>query len=179
MDAGPVALVCTLEIAEQEDTASLTQRLAPLAADAIVAAVDQIAAGEIQWSPQDHSAATFAPKLERQDAILDWRQGSRPLWFRIRALAPKPGATTTLDGQPLRILSARPHAPDALEEDSPAVPGRVRTGHSPALCVATGDGWLEVLRVQRAGGKPLDSAAFLRGHPIAEGSVLGAATEEG
>ncbi len=168
MDAGPVALRRELEIAPDETAGELTERLGALAADAIGEAVDQIARGELQWSEQDHGAATLAPKLERGDARIDWSEDAEALAQRVRALAPSPGAVTTLDGEPLRILLARAEA-DATS----CAPGTVERAEDARLRVATGSGWLVPLRVQRAGGKALDIDAYLRGRPIADGARLG------
>jgi methionyl-tRNA formyltransferase len=180
MDAGPVALARSLEIGKAENAGELAARLGELAADAIEAAVDAIATGEVSWTDQDPDCATQAPRLGRNDAVLDWREDAEALARRVRAMAPKPGASTTLDGEALRILEARPHPSEGSgqrnsEGDShPLPPGSVRIGGDTTLAVATGKGWLEVLRLQRPGGKALDADAFLRGRPIADETVLGA-----
>jgi len=180
MDAGPVALVRSLEIGTRENAQELAARLGELAAEAIETALNAIADGEISWTDQDPAHATLAPKLERGDAVLDWRQDADTVARRVRAMAPKPGASTTLDDEPLRILAARPHSAETSElhgsqgDDRSLPPGTVRVGGDTPLAIATGNGWLEVLRLQRPGGKPLDADAFLRGRPIAERTVLGA-----
>jgi methionyl-tRNA formyltransferase len=168
MDAGPVALAREIAIGEDENAGELAARLALLCADAIAEAVEAVAEDRIVWREQDGARATFAPKLERGEAVLDFRDGALALARRVRAFAPEPGATTTWRGQPLRILSAR-----ALEIEAGRPPGSVFTGGSPPLVVATGAGRLELRIVQRAGGRPLDAAAFLRGHPIPDGARLG------
>lgn len=176
MDAGPVAFARELEIGDDENTEELEQRLAALAADAIAEALDLLARGELSFEPQDDALATLAPKLERTDSELDWSEPAAALARRVRALAPRPGAATSLDGESLRILRA---AVDASDVDR--APGSVRldaaTREAP-LAVATGRGWLRPLIVQRAGGKPLDVAAFLRGRPIADGARLGPLPDE-
>ena len=167
MDAGPVALVKETPIGPDEDAGSLTERLGVLAAEAIAEAVDAIAEDGVTWTEQDASLATLAPKIEKADTIIDWKQDAGSAARMIRALAPTPGAVTRLDGEPLRILAA-------AVDDSPASdePGCVRhRGTGPS--VATGDGWLLPTRVQRAGGKPMEIGAFLRGRPIEDGTRLG------
>jgi methionyl-tRNA formyltransferase len=170
MDAGPVALVRSLEIGPDETTGELEGRLASLAAEAIAEATDRAAEGALRWTEQDAQQATLAPKIERDEARLDWRQNAVSLANRVRAMAPKPGAVTTLDGEPLRILAAR-----AAAEPSPGdPPGTVRHAAGPnPLRIATGSGWLVPRRLQRAGGKPLDVGAFLRGRPVPDGTRLG------
>ena len=204
MDAGAVALVRELSIGADEDAAALTDRLSRLAAQTVADALDQIARGTIEWTEQDHALASEAPKLERADAQLDWSEASERIVCRVRAMAPKPGAVTSLDGEPLRILAAeslpaafdpQPRVPgtvvrgdpspivhgdplpvvrsDQLPGTAPQLPGTVVRGDPPLVRVATGDGWLVPLRVQRAGGKVLEIAAFLRGHELASGVRLG------
>ncbi len=169
MDAGPVALVRLLEIGPEETTGELEERLGAVAADAIAAALEQAASGTIRWQQQDHAAATVAPKLDRGDARLRFADDAVGLARRVRAMAPRPGAVARLDGDPLRLLAARAD----LEMPCDDPPGTVRRGRgSAALRLATGRGWLVALRLQRAGGKPLDVDAFLRGREIVDGSRL-------
>ncbi len=172
MDAGPVAWVREIEIGLQENTGELSDRLAQLAADATLEALIQIDEGRVVWSEQDHSLATHAHKLERADAELDWKQPARTLAARIHALAPKPGAFSLLSGEPLRILRAG-------WEEGPchAPPGSVERPNPKEMRVATGEGWLLPLKIQRSGGKAMNVEAFLRGNAIAPGTCLGDRTE--
>jgi methionyl-tRNA formyltransferase len=169
MDAGPVAFARATPIGEEESAGELEARLAELAAEMISEAVEAVAHGRIRWTPQDEARASFAPKLEPQETWLDFREPAPLLARRVRALSPRPGARTTLCGETLRILAAR-----ALAGRADALPGTVRLSGEPVLRVATGDGWLVPLLLQRAGGRPLAAADFLRGRAIADGAVLGA-----
>lgn len=170
MDAGPVAAVSRLPIGEQENTAELSLRLAALAAEMIAEVVDQIEADRVVWTPQDPARATLAAKLEKADAILDLRESAPALARRIHALSPRPGASVMLvagdETTPLKILRTTT-APFATAE-SPA-PGTldVKTAGVP-LRIATGDGWLVPLEIQRAGGKALAIDDFLRGFPLGD-----------
>jgi methionyl-tRNA formyltransferase len=169
MDAGPVALAKRLAIGPEETAGELEERLARLAADAIAEAVARHAAGGLAWTEQDASQATLAPKITVEDARLDWREPAAALARRVRAMAPRPGAWTTWDGERLRLLQAR-----ALSGSAPEAPGIARTGMPDApLRIATGAGWLAPLRLQRAGGRPMDVADFQRGHAIPDGARLG------
>jgi methionyl-tRNA formyltransferase len=159
MDTGAVALRREIEIAPDETAGELESRLAALTAELVGEAVEAIAGGRVRWVPQDAAGACAAPKLERADAQLDFREGAAPLARRVRALSPAPGAGATLDGEPLRILAARAE-PGPVD----AAPGTVR--------IATGDGWLVPLVLQRAGGRALDVDAFLRGRSIPDGARL-------
>ncbi|MGH0032686.1 MAG: methionyl-tRNA formyltransferase [Myxococcota bacterium] len=168
MDAGPVALVRSLDIGPDETCGELTGRLAGLAADAIEAALVEIAAERVTWTEQDHDAATLAPKITREDTHLDFREPAVRLRDRVRAMAPSPGARTRWRDETLLVLAA---AVVAGSPDRP--PGTVRAAPGEPLRIATGEGWLEPRTLQRAGGKPLPVDAFLRGRPIADGDVLG------
>jgi methionyl-tRNA formyltransferase len=174
MDAGPVALVRELPIAGEESCGELAAALAALAAEATLLVLEQIASDTVKWQEQDHTRATFAPKLEREEALLCWQEPAMALARRVRAFAPSPGAYTLWRGEPLRILRAR-----AEPGPAPEPPGRVRLGESGSLRVATGDGWLVPLTLQRPGGRPLDVAPFLRGRPIPDGARLGADSGDG
>jgi methionyl-tRNA formyltransferase len=166
MDAGPVALVCRTPIGPEETRGELEPRLAALAAEALAAALDAIALGTATWTEQDAAHATVAPKLERADGALDFGEGAEALARRVRALAPRPGAFACLSGELLRLLGAR------AEAGAAALPPGTLCVAGGGLRIATGAGWLVPTRLQRAGGRPLDTAEFLRGHPIADGDRL-------
>ena len=168
MDAGPSAIIRRTPVGAEETTGELTERLAALAAEAIAEAVDRVADGRIVWTPQDDTLATLAPKITASDAQLDWSDAAALLARRVRAMAPRPGAFTTWQGERLRILAATALAVRCGDE-----PGTLRIGGDAALRIATSDGWLAPRVLQRAGGKPLDVDAFLRGHPLADGAHVG------
>ena len=171
MDAGDVTLVQRTPIGPDENTAELTERLGTIAAEAIAEALGEIAAGRATWTEQRHDEATLAPKLEREDAVLDWNEPAEALANRVRALAPKPGAVTSLAGEALRILAGR--AEPGLCDDPPGTLRRGGDDEADAIRIATGKGWLNVTRLQRAGGKPLATADFLRGRDLPDGTRLG------
>ena len=196
MDAGPVGLVLRTPIGEGENTAELTGRLSRLAARAIGEAIDRIVRDEIEWTEQDASRASFAPKLEKSDAVLDLREHARALVRRIHALAPRPGGTLVLVSEeagketPLKVprATSQPFAPAAgtssesaardPSEPTPTTsrtteavtrpsPGTIeRDAEGVALRIATGDGWLVPLVLQRPGGKALAIGDFLRGFAL-------------
>jgi methionyl-tRNA formyltransferase len=177
MDAGPVAHVRRLEIGEQENSAELAQRLSNLAAESILEALDLIVSNEIKWTEQDHDQSTLAPKLFKEDGRLDWRLPTRTLIRRIHGLAPRPGAFTLLpageagEESPLRILRAAPGKGPQGANDPPGT--LRRPGDAPGTVqIATGDGWLAPLEVQRAGAKAMPTDAFLRGTPLQDGLRL-------
>jgi methionyl-tRNA formyltransferase len=168
MDAGAVARQARLEIGAEETGGELAARMAALAAEQVALAVDEIAEGHVRFTPQDESRATFARKLTRDDARLDFAEPATELLRRVRALAPSPGAFTSWRGETLRVLAAHT-LPGAVDRP----PGRVRNERGLPLCIATGDGWLAPRVLQRAGRQPLDVDAFLRGCALPDGAALG------
>lgn len=168
MDAGAVALVRRTPIGDDEDAGSLEARLSLLAAEAIAASMEGIADGTITWTPQPEGQTTFAPKLEREEARLSFVEPAVALVRRVRGFAPRPGAFTTLSGEPLRILAA------GAEGDCGGIaPGTVRLApDGSALRIATLEGWLVPRVLQRAGGRPLPVAEFLRGARLVDGALL-------
>lgn len=177
MDAGPVGHIRRIGIGEQENSAELAQRLSHLAAESLVEALDMIVSNEIKWTEQDHGQATLAPKLSKEDGRLDWRLPTRTLIRRIHGLAPRPGAFTLLpagesgEPSPLRILRAAPGAAPPGKKDEPGTLRRFSEAPD-AIQIATGDGWLSPLEVQRAGAKAMPTEAFLRGQPLEDGLRL-------
>jgi methionyl-tRNA formyltransferase len=178
MDAGAVALTRRIAIEPMENTEELSARLARLAADAIGEALDQIAGDRITWTEQDATRASFAAKLEKQDAELDLRQAAHALAARIHAVSPRPGGAVHLQREneitTLKISRARvePASPD----EARCEPGSIQLGSGPdeaPLRIATGEGWLVPQVIQRPGGRPLPIAEFLRGFPIQQNERLG------
>ncbi len=165
MDAGPTAHVVRTPIGPQENTAELSARLGALAAEAIANAVEVIARDEVVWTEQDVSAVTYAEKVEKADAVLDLRESARTLACRIHALSPKPGGTITLADETLLKISRADAA--AFDGDAMPAPGVVeRDAGGAALRIATGQGWLIPLVVQKPGGKALPVDDFLRGFAL-------------
>ena len=163
MDAGDVCLVRETEIREGETAGQLEPRLADLAAEALLAALEEIAAGQAVFRPQNPDAVTEAPKINRAFAQLDWSEPVERVLRRIRASSPRPGADLVLGraGVRQRILQAR-----RSDLDLPPKPGGVRAVEG-RLCVSAGDGWIEVLRLQAPGKRPVSAAEVLRSMDIA------------
>lgn len=166
LDTGPVMSQRTVAIAEDETAATLHDKLAELGAQMIVQALSEIARGGARFTAQPAGGVTHAPKVAKQEADLDWRRSSIELGRAVRAFDPAPGAATTLADVPLKVWRARP-APGA------GAPGEVLRADAGGILVACGEGALELTELQRAGGRRLRAADFLRGCPLAPGSRLG------
>jgi methionyl-tRNA formyltransferase len=160
LDTGPVISRHPLPIAEDDDAGTLHDKLAALGAEAIVAALE----GDLRATPQPKDGATYARKIGRDDAVLDWSRPARELERVVRAMRPAPGASTTLDGERMKIWRAR------------FAQGEGRAGNvlraADSIVVACGEGALAITELQRAGGKPLSAAEFLRGRALPAGARL-------
>jgi len=168
LDTGPVLSLHRLAIAEDDDAQSLHERLAALGAEAIVGALEDIAAGRSRPLPQPGSGATYARKIGKDEAELDWRRPCVELERAVRALRPSPGARSQLRGASIKIWRARCVA-------RKGTPGEVLENSAAGILIGCGEGALLATELQRAGGKRLAAADFLRGFPLACGERLGAA----
>jgi len=167
LDTGPMLLVRPLPIGARESGGQLHDRLAALGAESIVAAVEQCQAGRLVAARQPDEGATYAAKIRKQEAVIDWRQSAAQIDRQVRAFNPWPVAETRWQGQQLRIWEAESVAADAGVE-----PGRVVEAEGGRLLVAAGEGALQLRRVQLAGRRAMTPAEFLNAHPLA-GARLG------
>ena len=165
LDTGPMLMQRAIAIAEDDDAGSLHDKLAVLGAELIVAALEALQRGALAATPQPASGISYAHKLSKPDSRLDWSRPAQALACQVRALRPAPGALSTLGGEPIKIWQAR-------VVEGGGVPGCVVAVGPEGITVACGVGALQIRRLQRAGGKPLDASAFLRGRPIAVGELL-------
>jgi methionyl-tRNA formyltransferase len=164
LDTGPIVLQEAVPVGSDATTASLSAELATLGGRLMLAALDGISEGRMASRPQPQEGVTYAHKIGREEGRLDWRMPSIVLERRVRALDPSPGAFFEMGSERIRV-----HA--AIEMPGPAggVPGTVLDDQ---LTIACGEGVLRLLRLQRPGRAPLEAPAFLRGFPIAPGTVL-------
>jgi methionyl-tRNA formyltransferase len=164
LDTGPIVLQEAVPIGSEVTTASLSAELATLGGRLMLAALDGISEGRMASRPQPQEGVTYAHKIGREEGRLDWRMPSIVLERRVRALDPSPGAFFEMGSERIRV-----HA--AIEMPGPAggVPGTVLDDQ---LTIACGEGVLRLLQLQRPGRAPLEAPAFLRGFPIAPGTVL-------
>jgi methionyl-tRNA formyltransferase len=158
LDTGPVLGQRSLDIGEDDDFGTLHERLAELGAGMIVDTLAEIAAGHAHAEPQRREGITYARKIHRQDTELDWERPAAELERAVRAFRPAPGAAARLEGKPVKIWRAR-------VVDEHLAPGHVAGN----LVVGCGEGALQILELQRAGGKRLEAAEFLRGSPLRPG----------
>ena len=169
MDAGPILLQREIPIAPDDSATSVYMRLSELGAQALVEALVAMEADLLEPQEQDHAAATFAPKVNRETARIDWTRPAREVADHIRGMDMVPGAWTTLDGEPVKLFS--PHLPEATsagQSDPPAGPPEPGTileaDPQGLLVVATGAGGQVVLgEIQPPGKRRMPAADWLRG----------------
>jgi methionyl-tRNA formyltransferase len=167
MDAGDVLLVERTPIGPDDTAGTLTARLAALGAGALGRAIDGLRAGTVHPTPQPSAGITFAPRITRDQARLDWARPAAALERAVRAFTPDPGAWIGLAAGPLKVFRASVEGGSAS-----AAPGTVVSAHARGLAVATGDGVLVLLEVQPPGRRRMPVGAFLAGHRIAPGACL-------
>lgn len=175
LDTGPVLLSEALNIAPNDTAGSLHDRLADLGGRLIV---DALARLPMTMQPQSEQGVTYAAKLEKPEAVLNWRLPAIELARQVRAFNPFPGALTHLDGVPIKIWRAEVcTAADAAEcaqgGSHRMTPGTVLSvDKERGILVACGEGALRLLELQKAGAKRLSAAQFLAGTPVARGAAF-------
>jgi methionyl-tRNA formyltransferase len=167
LDTGDMLLKLTTPISEEDTAQSLHDRLAVLGADALLQALERLPGGLVP-EPQDEALASYAKKLDKQEAAIDWRQPAIQIARQVNAFNPWPVAQTQLEDKVLRIWEALP-----VPDNCNATPGTVIAQNKQGIDIATGMGILRVTRLQLPGGKPLTAADFINSRQIT-GSILGA-----
>ena len=175
LDTGDVLLERRVPLRRRETAGSLHDRLAEMAPYALFEALELLATGRAPRQPQDNTLATYAPKLERRSGLINWTRPARELVRHVRGMDPWPGAFTFLPGEsggPPRLLKV--FGALAMTRRVGGRPGEVVAHVGPGwVAVATGQGRLGLTEVQLEGKRRLRMGEFLRGHPLAVGTVLG------
>lgn len=170
LDTGPMLLQESIPIREEEDAGSLHDRLAVLGAKLIVLALERLEHAGLEGTPQPLDGITYAQKVSKAESKVDWRVSAAELSRKIRAFSPSPGAYAAIDGKQVKFWRAREQIdlpPLARKE---ATPGEILSVAEDGIAVACGKGVIELLELQRPGGKRLPVAEFLRGFPLAHGA---------
>jgi methionyl-tRNA formyltransferase len=171
LDTGPVLIERTTRIDAKDTTGSVHDRLAAMGAEALLEALEGLANGSIVPRVQSTEGLTYAEKIRKEEAQIDWSQPAATIDRQVRAFNPWPVAQTELRGTQLRVWSAE------LVDDSTALasatPGSVLAADAKGIRVATGKGVINLTQVQLAGRKAMSAAELLNAHPL-DGAVLGA-----
>ncbi|MBA2962966.1 MULTISPECIES: methionyl-tRNA formyltransferase [Ramlibacter] len=163
LDTGDMLLVEPLPITPRDTTGTLHDTLAALGARLVVEALALAARGALARTPQPAAGVSYAHKIDKAEAQLDWSQPATAIERRLRAFDPFPGATSTLAGEALKLWRGEVIAPAA------AAPGTVLAVSPQGLDVATGDGALRLTELQRPGGRRLPAAQVLQGLAVSPG----------
>ncbi|MCG5501734.1 methionyl-tRNA formyltransferase [Ectothiorhodospira lacustris] len=168
LDTGDMLRKGECPITPADTAQTLHDQLAVMGAKLLLPSLDDLAAGRIRPEPQDESQATYARKLDKAEALLDWSRPAAALDRCIRAFNPWPVAQTLYQGQPLRLWMSRVLPAAAVD----VLPGTVVAEGPEGIDVATGEGILRITCLQLPGGKPLAAAAFLNARSLL-GTCLG------
>ena len=172
LDTGPLLSAREIAIAPQDTAGSLHDRLAILGGDLIGEVMDALAAGRARQVPQPSSGVTYAAKISKAEALIDWREDAALVLRRIRAFNPVPVAETRLNALQLKIWEAElvpseaSPAPEGTPPGTQIPPGTVVRATSDGIDVACGWGQLRVIRLQLAGRKPLAAHEFIQAQPL-------------
>jgi len=167
MDTGDILLQTEVPIGDEETCETLHDRLAPLGAQLLLKTLEKMEGGNFRPFPQDHSKATHAPPLKKEDGHIDWRKGAAEIDRQVRAFDPWPGAFTKWGDRLLKIYRGR------IRERTPAEkPGVVVWVGSDLVEVKAGKDSYLIEEVQLEGRKKMTIREFLSGHPISAGTVF-------
>lgn len=169
LDTGAILLQRSIAIAQEDTAQTLHDRLALLGALCIVEALTCLQQGKLSAIPQNEVAARYAPKLEKDEAEIDWRSSAESISRAVRAFNPRPGAYSQVRGMPMKIWRASVAA-DAVA--TIGKPGEIIAIRHDGIVVACGKGLLVLEIVQKSGGRRLTAAQFLSGHPLQPGDCF-------
>jgi methionyl-tRNA formyltransferase len=168
MDTGPILLTEETEIGEEDTAGTLHDRLARVGAHLLLRTLEGLETNTITPKPQDHSRATLAPKIEKEEARIRWSAPARQTFNQIRAFDPWPGAFTLLAGRILKLFRPR-----LIEGGAQEPPGTIVQASDEGLRVAAPQGYLLVREAQVESRPRMRVSDFLRGNPLPAGARLG------
>ena len=168
LDTGPILLQREVPISPEDTAGTLEKKLAEVGAELMIETLKGLRDGTIRPKPQDDSQATYAPKITKELARIDWAKSAPEIHNLVRAMEPVPGAFTFYKSRRLKVHRTRvvPEPPSGGE------PGEVLGVGDEGLWVATGDGILELLEVQPEGKRRMSGRDFANGYRVQEGEVL-------
>lgn len=170
MDAGPIILQKELATAAEDTAVTLEDKLSGMGAEALIEALKVIESGSYKVEPQKDKDASFAPKLKKEDGLINWSKPAHDISNLIRGSLPWPGAFTYYKGKLLKIYQAKAFL--ALEEEKKKTPGQIVRVLKEGIAVATGKEDLIIEELQLEGKRKMSVKEFIVGHKIQEGELL-------
>ena len=171
MDTGDILLMRETPIGEKENAGELSDRLAVMGAQLLIETIRELEAGTLKRIPQDHDAATYEPKMDKELGRIDWSKPAQQIDWLVRGATPWPGAFTTIQDQTIKVF-------DIVVKEGAAtgVPGEIIAADAKqGLVVSCGDHDVEMLTIQMPGAKRMNAKDYVRGHTMDTGVCLGKA----
>ncbi len=168
MDTGDILLQRETEIGENETAGELHDRLAALGADLLLETLEGLQRNEVERKAQDHSAATYAPQLVRENGRVDWNLDAKSIYNIIRGTNPWPGCYTVYKGERMKLWEAK-----VLEQKSRGTAGKVLEAGHGGMLVQAGSGTLLVTKIQMPSSRVMTVDEYLRGNSLETGYILG------
>ena len=171
MDTGDILLTRETPIGPAENAGELTDRLAVMGAELLIETIRALEAGTLTRIPQDHEAATYEPKMDKELGRIDWSKPAQELDWLVRGTTPWPGAFTTLGEQTIKIFELT-----VLDGAASGAPGEIIAADAKqGLVVSCGDHDVVLTQIQMPGAKRMNAKDYLRGHTMETGVCLGKA----
>jgi len=169
MDTGPILFQEEIPVLEDETAGHLHDRLAVMAGDLMARSLERMSGSMVKATPQDHTKATYAPKIVKELSLVDWKEDAAKVSARIRGMDPRPGAYTIWEENEIKLFAST--VIDRNREEGS--PGQVLGLREGCLVIGTGRGTIGVRELQYPGRNRLPAKDFLRGFSIPEGTLLG------
>ena len=171
MDTGDILLMRETPIGPRENAGELSDRLAVMGAELLIETIRALEAGTLLRIPQDHEAATYEPKMDKELGRIDWSKSAQELDWLVRGTTPWPGAFTTLGEQTIKVFEL-----DILDGPASGAPGEIVAADAKrGLVVSCGDHDVALAQIQMPGAKRMNAKDYLRGHTMETGVCLGKA----
>jgi len=169
LDAGDIVLTSRTPIDPRENAGMLRERLADLSGTALLEAIALIEKGKATYKPQDHAQATYAPKVEKEHGVINWKLPAKQVDLLVRAMTPKPGAQTRLGNKRFIVMEG------TVEQDlyGMGIPGGLQSSGEEGIRVCTGKDIYRITRIKPDNGRNMTAGEFVRGHHIAPDARFG------
>lgn len=169
LDAGDILLKKVTPIDPRENAGALRERLADLSGQALLEALALVTKGKDTYTPQDHALATYAPKVEKEHGVINWKLPAKEVDLLVRAMTPKPGAQTRLGSKRFIVIDG------FVEQDlyGMGIPGALQSSGEEGIRVCTGKDLYRITRIKPDNGRNMTAGEFVRGHHIAPDARFG------